>query len=118
MKRIDFINLVTTYASHFREIDANESVDKTLTNFVNFVAANQGINYGMYADELAKHKKRVYNPADSSIITNMGKKISDMEFALKTIYTNTESPRIKWVIEDLANKYGGELEQIINSHKD
>lgn len=118
MKRIDFINLVTTYASHFREIDANESVDKILTDFVNFVAANQGINYGMYVDELAKHKKRNYDPADSDTITNMSKKISDMEFAFKTIYMNTESPRIKWLIEDLADKYGGDLERTINSHKD
>lgn len=118
MKRLDFINLLATYASHFREIDAKKSVDKTLTDFVNFVAANQGVDYGMYAEELAKHKKRKYNPVDSDVIINMSKKMSDMEDTLKTIYMNADNPRIKWVIEELADKHGGELRRNINLYKD
>jgi hypothetical protein len=113
MNRLDFVNLVTTYASHFREIDANKSVDKTLTDFINYVAANQGIDYGIYAEELGKHKKRKYNPVDSDLIINMSQKISDMENVLRTIYMNSDHPMIKLTIRDLADKHGGELQNSI-----
>jgi hypothetical protein len=118
MKRLDFINLITTYASHFREIDAKKSVDKTLTDFINFVAANQGIDYGIYVEELTKHKKRKYNPVDSDVIINMSQKICDLEDVLKTIYMNSDHPMVKFTIENVADKHGGELQRTINLHKD
>ncbi len=118
MERLDFINLVATYASHFREIDAKKSVDKTLVDFINFVAANQGIDYGIHAEDLARHKKRKYNPVDSDVIVNMSQKISDLEDVLKTIYMNSDHPMVKLTIENVADKHGGELQRNINLYKD
>ena len=117
MKKIDFINLITTYASHFREIDSKKSVDKILTNFINYIASNQGVDYGMYVKDLAKHKKRKYTPADSDLIINMSQRISDLEDALKTIYMNTNHPMMLATIERVADKHGGELQRSIEIHK-
>jgi hypothetical protein len=105
MQRGDFINLITTYASHFRELDAKDSVDIVLTDFINFIAANQGIDYGIYASDLARHKRRNYNPVDSDVMINMSKQIEDLKDVIKTIYMNTDDDRVCNVIENIAIKY-------------
>jgi len=117
MKKLDFINLVTTYASHFRDKFKKTSVDKTLTDFVNYIAADQGVDYGIRAEELEKHKRRKYNPQDSDVIINMCHQISDLNKTLETIYINTDHPMIKASIEHMGEKYGGDLERSIIIHK-
>jgi hypothetical protein len=118
MKAGDFINLITTYASFFRDQEDKPETDKVLTDFVNFVAANQGVDYGIYAEDLAKHKRRIYNPVDSDIILNQVRKIEDFQKALVAVYQNNAHPAAKNLIEDLAVKYGGEFERSIEMHKD
>ena len=118
MKAGDFINLITTYASFFREQEDKPETDKVLVDFVNFVAANQGVDYGIYAEELAKHKRRVYNPVDSDIILNQVRKIEDLQKVLIATYQNNVHPQVNNMIEDLAVKYGGDFERSIEMHKE
>jgi hypothetical protein len=110
MKKGDFINLVTTYASHFRDKFRKKSVDKVLTDFVNYVAAEQGVDYGIHAEELEAHKRRKYNPVDSDVIMNMSQKISEYERVMQTLYINCHAyPQARATIEWLAEKYSGDL---------
>lgn len=118
MKAGDFINLITTYASFFRDQEEDPKTDKVLTDFVNFVAANQGVDYGIYAEELAKHKRRIYNPVDSDIILNQVRKIEDFQNVLIATYQNNFHPHAQHLIEDLSVKYGGEFERSIAIHKE
>jgi len=109
MKNGDFINLITTYASHFRDKFRKKSVDKILTDFINYVAANQSVDYGIYAEDLEAHKRRKYNPVGSDVILRMSEKISEYERALQTLYMNSHQPQAKALIEHLAEKYSGDL---------
>jgi hypothetical protein len=111
MKKIDFINLITTYASHFRDRFRKKSVDKVLADFINYVAAEQGVDYGIYASELEKHKRRVYNPSDSDVIMSMSRKISDYERVIHTLYINAESFQAKALIEHVAEMHSMDLER-------
>lgn len=117
MKAGDFINLITTYASFFRDQEDKPETDKVLTDFVNFVAANQGVDYGIYAEELANHKRRVYNPVDSDIMLNQVRKIEDFQSVLIAVYQNNPHPHAKHLIEDLSLKYGGEFVRSVSMHK-
>jgi len=125
MNKLDFINLVTDYASHYRgkyEGTINEFLaDAILTDFVNDMAATNCIDYGIRAEELEKHKRRHYTPQDGDVIISMGKQISEYETVLESIYMNT--PRKDFsntsnLIEHLAEKWGGSFEYNINLHKD
>jgi hypothetical protein len=110
MKKIDFINLLTTYASHFRDKFRKKNVDKILSDFINYVASNQGVDYGINSEDLEAHKRREYNPSDSDVIINMSKKISEYERVMQTLYMNCyDYTQARALIEHMAEKYSGEL---------
>jgi hypothetical protein len=118
MKKLDFINLVTTYASHFRDLNESTEADEILVEFINYIAGNQGVDYGIYASDLEKHKRRVYNPQDSDVIINMSKQIGELNTALSTIYMNSGTPQVRTLIEHLGEKFGGDLERSVMLHKE
>lgn len=121
MKKLDFINLVADYASHYRDKHKSNNVDKILVDFINDLAATNCIDYGIRAEELEKHKRRHYTPQDGNIIISMGKQISEYESVLQSIYMNTSRENfnpIATLIEHLADRWGGLFQYNINMHKD
>jgi len=121
MNKLDFINLVTDYASHYRDKHKSDKVDKILVDFINDLAATNCIDYGIRAEELEKHKRRHYTPQDGNVIISMEKQISEYETVLQSIYMNTprkDFSHIARLIEHLAEKWGGMFEYNINMHKD
>jgi len=76
MKTIELLELLTTHATNYREI-AKQSVmrnahmnnltfddtiqqphvDAILTDFINYVAANMGVDYGLYTEDLTNPHK-------------------------------------------------------------
>lgn len=111
MNRDDFVNLVADYASRFMVNEEDGNKTKFLCDFVNFVAANQGINYGIYVEELKTHKDRVYKP-DQALV------IQELIETLSIIYLNSNQPQVQAMIETVGRKYSSGLQRKIELYKD
>jgi|688.fasta_scaffold195391_4 hypothetical protein len=118
MKIGDFIDLVARYGSHF--VSEKKKNHKVIANFINYVAAQQGVDYGIYESELEKHKKRDIVPVDVDIMILQSKRLTECQDVLATIYMNLgrNYPMLAGEIENLADKHGGELQRRINLYKD
>ena len=116
MNKLDFINAMATFASHYAEKYGDQD-SKILAKFINYAAWSNSFDYGIYAEEIKNHKKKIYTPADSDLLIANIKRIGEYERILSSIYMNSDHPMIKYYIEDLADKYGGDLLHSINMHK-
>jgi hypothetical protein len=118
MKIGDFVDLVARYGSHF--VSEKKKHHKVITDFINYVAAQQGVDYGIHMDELEKHKKRDVVPVDVDVMILQSKRLTECQDVIATIYMNLgrHYPMLAGEIENLADKHGGELKRRIDMHKD
>lgn len=117
MKAGDFIDLVARYGSFF--VSEKKKHHKVITEFINYVAAQQGVDYGIHMDELEKHKKRDIVPVDVDLMMLQSKRISEYQDTLATIYMNMRNnSMVAAEIEYIADKHGGELKRRIEIYKD
>lgn len=118
MKIGDFIDLVARYGSHF--VSERKKHHKVITDFINYVATQQGVDYGIYQSELEKHKKRDIVPVDVDVMMLQSKRLAECQDVLYTIYMNLgrHNAMLAGEIENLADKHGGELKRRIDIHKD
>lgn len=118
MKNGDFIDLVARYGSHF--VSEKGKHHKVITEFINYVAAQRGVDYGIYVEELEKHKKRDIVPVDVDVLIRQAKMLEDCYSVLINIYMNLgeKNSMLAGEIENLADKQGGRLKERISMHQD
>lgn len=118
MKKGDFIDLIARYGSFF--VSQKGKHHKVITQFINWVAAENGVDYAMHHEELEKHRKRDIVPVDVDVMIHQSRQLEDCYSVLTNIYINVgkEYPQVLAEIENLADKQGGRLKERISLHKD
>lgn len=116
MKIGDFVDLISRYGSYFVE-DKDDNNKNIITNFVNYIAAQNGMDYGMYMDELEKHKKKDIVPVDVDVLIRQSKMLQDCYDALVSIYGNTDDAHVEATIENLADKHQNDLSNRIKIYR-
>ena len=118
MKNGDFIDLVTRYGSYF--VEEKQKHHEVITEFINYVANQQGIDYGIHMEELEKHKKKDVVPVDVDVMILLSRQLEDCYSVLWSIYQNLgkDFPQVEAYVEHLANKHHGTLWQNLKQFKD
>lgn len=118
MKNGDFIDLVARYGSYF--VEEKGKHHKVITKFINYVAAQRGVDYGIYIEELEKHKKKDIVPVDVDVLILQARQLEDCYSLLWNIYQNfsKDFPQLASYIEHLADRHHGTLWQNLKQFKD
>ncbi len=118
MKAGDFIDLVARYGSFF--VEHKQGHHEVITEFINYVANQQGVDYGIHMEELEKHKKKDVVPVDVDLMILQTKKLEDCYTVLWGIYQylGKDYPQVSAYIEHLADRHHGTLWQNLKQFKD
>jgi hypothetical protein len=100
----DLVSYLTVTASQFAEKTKHKNADKVLADYINFVAAQHCMDYGIWAEEIKLAKKRKPTPVDVDVMIELNKKVEECRMILVTIYMNyrTVLPHVEAQIEHFA----------------
>ena len=115
----DLVSYLTVTSSQFLDQTKHKKADKVLADYINFVAAQHCMDYGIWAEELRLEKKRKKTPVNVDVMIELNKKVEECRNILVGIYMNYRVvlPHVEAMIEHFAD-HDPELKRRIAVYQD